>query len=164
MKSHLSALVLVALVAPSAHAIEPAGGALSLEQRLVEFSGGPNPAVYPVGLLGSERCPPTAVPVCEEFFVTTDLPANLPARHPDAALVWTVGWPATGLDDYDLYVYDELGYEVNQSATTSNPEDMSFAAEPGVHTYRLVIVPFSVLTSPYEGRVELVTGARNAGK
>jgi hypothetical protein len=164
MKNHLPALFLIALVGPSAHAIEPASGELSLEHRLVEFSGGPNPAVFPLGLGGSEHCPPTAVPVCEEFFVTTDLPANLLARHPDAALVWTVGWPATGPDDYDLYVYDELGYEVDQSATGSNPEDMSFAAEPGVHTYRLVIAPFIVLTSPYQGRVELVTGARTAGK
>jgi hypothetical protein len=158
MKTQLPIAFAVCLVAASAPGVEPPGAELTLEQTRVEFSGGPNPAVYPISLLGSGRCPP-AGPVCEEFFLTTDLPANLAARYPAATLEWRVGWVATGIDDYDIFLYDDQGYEWDQSATTSNPEKMSIAAEPGVHTYRLVIIPFSVLTSPYSGYVELVTGA-----
>jgi hypothetical protein len=152
-----------AALAPAVQAVEPAGGELTLDQPRVEFSGGPNPGIYPAGLLGSARCPP-AVPVCEEFFLTADLPDNLAQRHPGAMLGWSVGWDATNGEDYDFYLYDEMGYELNQSATFSNPETMAVPAEPGVHTYRLVIVSFQVLTAPYAGVVELQLGAKGQAK
>ena len=160
------ALATAMLLAPmAAQAADPESGTLTLDTRKIEFSEGPNVGYNVTPLVGPE-CIDTVLP-CDHFALTVDLPDDLVEFFPAALVKITVGWddPAgAGAEDYDLYLYDEGGNEVNSSPTGANPEVMAQLANGGVENYTLDIVYFSNLGSTYQGVVELDLGEPAEGK
>lgn len=145
--------------ATGAYAAEPSEGTLTLDSGPVEFSNGPN-----VGVNVTPQVDPVCLDVllpCDHFDLTIDLPEDIADFFPGALIRMTFNWDdpsGAGAEDYDIYLYDADGNQVNSAASASKPEVMTQLALGGVLDYRFDIVYFSVLGSTYTGKVVLDLG------
>src|ERR1700722_18129779 len=99
------------LLAMLSFASTPSNGTITTDMPSVTYSAGPffviNPTPVPEVDVGPE-CNNPARP-CDDFTLTTNLPAGYAAAHPSAAIKVTLSWTPTGGSngqaDYDLYVF-----------------------------------------------------------
>ncbi len=159
-RGRLAAAGLCALMASQgALAADPSEGTLTLESGPIEFSSGPN-----VGVNVTPQVEATCMDVllpCDHFDLTIDLPEDIGDYFPSALIRMVFSWddPAgAGAEDYDIYMYDAAGNEVNSAASANNPEVMTQLALGGVFEYSFDIVYFSVLGSTYTGKITLDLG------
>lgn len=148
-----------AMLAPMAPAAVPESGTLTLESGPIEYSQGPNVGVNPTPTT-TPMCVELALP-CDSFALTVDLPENLAEVFPSAVVRMVFDWddPAgAGVEDYDIYLYDEAGNEINSAATGNRPEVMTILAMGGLTHYTIDAVYFTVVGSTYTGRIELILG------
>lgn len=139
----LSLLFLLAATLP-ARAASPASGTVTPSNGNASYSGGPFPnnnqlnqsAGVPLVCAGDQA-------PCDDYALTVAIPTNDGNVY---NLTVQVQWPNRD-SDFDLTVEDGSGNIVAQSATTADPESVTFAAVPRSTTpYRIRVVPFSVQT------------------
>lgn len=124
----------LALASAPVMATTPSDGTVSAEQSELTFESGPNfisnPA-YP----DTKACLNPAL-VCDDFALSVSVPADLPAGQ-SARL--TIRTEAPSGDDYDIYLIDANGAEVNSSAAGGTPEEMVMMLDAsGDYTVRII--------------------------
>ena len=163
-----AAILLSGLV--TAQAAEPSSGTLTLDSGPIEFSQGPNvganPTVDVEVLAGvAHMCVDVLLP-CDSFALTIDLPDDIGSAFPSALvrMLFTSDDPSgTGSEDYDIYLFDADGNQVNDSVNAGMPESMAELAEGGVTEYRIEVAYYTALGSTYTGKIELDLGAPAPG-
>lgn len=134
------AILLLMTAGTGLQAAEPATGTLSPASPEISFVSGPN-AISNVSATVELICQAPVFP-CDDFDLNVQLPADFASTQANAQIVITTAWE--GADDYDIYLLDAAGSEVNRSAGSTNPEVMQLPAGQGSQRFTVRIVPFAV--------------------
>jgi len=147
------------LLSSFAHGADPASGTLSAATKQLSYVYGPNAISNPSGT-AELICQAPVLP-CDAYALTIDLPADYASRFPNSRIEISTTWDVDG-DDYDIYLLNEAGAEVNASAGSTNPEVMTvIPAAAGVYTVRTV--PFLVSGSIATTTITLIEGGSGGG-
>ncbi|HYU31920.1 MAG TPA: sialidase family protein [Thermoanaerobaculia bacterium] len=132
----------LALVPAVAQAATPGAGTVSSSSSSASWQGGSFLVSNPAACLSSSTLP---VPGCDWFDLTV-----APLTGPE--LVDIAITPANPGDDYDLYIYDAAGNQLDSSATGGGNEQVTLS-DPPAGTYRVVVQAFLVSPgSTYRGQ------------
>ena len=131
---------------PAAGTIGPAPGST------VSWTGGPYVVPQPV----PDGCPPPS-PLCDHFSLTVNVPASYWDTHTGGADI-QITWGSPD-DDFDLYVYDNSGNVVGQSAAGGTTTERVFleGANSGQSPYEVRVVPFLAAAATYSGSATFVS-------
>jgi len=142
------------LLLASAHAATPPGGAISTTAKSVSWQGHFYTAA---ALADSSQCPPASLDpstICDHFTLTVNVDPSYWDTHIGGAEV-TITW-ASSDNDFDMYIYDRNGNIVASSAAGGTTfERTVIMAASG--TYDVVVVPFTVVQSGYQGTAQLIS-------
>ena len=131
----------LALVPTLMQAATPGAGTVSSTSSSANWQGGPFLVSNPADCLVSSGLP---VPGCDRFDLTIS-----PLAGPE--LIDIAITPANPGDDYDLYIYDAAGNQLDSSATNGGNEQVTLS-DPPAGTYRVVVQSFLVTPgSTYRG-------------
>ncbi|WP_051711799.1 TIM-barrel domain-containing protein [Streptomyces sp. NRRL S-350] len=138
----LASLAAVAGPTLPARAAGPGSAVLDRDHQSVTWQS----PVFAKGTLGgAASCPPaTQDPdgtVCGRFDLTVHVPAGYWADNPEGGVPVSIQWQNPA-DDFDLYIYDDAGKEVAESAGTADPEATVIQNASG--TYHVLVVPYDV--------------------
>src|SRR5438045_5438221 len=162
----------------------PSSGTISVSSPSATYTAGPFYVTNPTPVieldLGPE-CTDTVQP-CDDFALTTDLPAGYAAAHPSASIKVTLSWTNTGgsngKGDYDLYAYKNPRNDCSpndctkttgsqaadfQSASSANPEIASIPVADGAQHYTIVVVPYTPTGETVTVTAELISGSGGGG-
>ncbi len=132
-------LAVLALGLSTAHAATPSEGSVSPASPELVFESGPhlisNPAYPDTG-----ACLNPAL-VCDDFALAVEVPADVPASQ---SVRLTVRTEAPLGEDYDIYLLDDGGQEINSSASGGTPEEMVLLLQAGTQNYTVRIIPWLV--------------------
>ena len=153
----LSTLAAVALVMSTmtglAAAADPSSGVVSESSPNTSWQGASYLAQStPV----PELCPPdtdVGNVQCDHFFLTIDVAADFWDRHSGGVTI-RIEWPDSG-NDFDLYVYNSDGFQVDSSAAGGTTSEEVFLELPVPGVYEVRVVPFLVVNSAYTGSAVL---------
>jgi hypothetical protein len=153
----LGALLLIGPTSTTA-ATPPAGSIGPTPGTSATWSGGPYLVPTPV----PDVCPPASDPTnvrCDHFQLTVDVPASYWQTHTGGADV-QITW-ASPDDDFDLYVYDNSGNLVGQSASggTTSERFLLQNANSDQSPYEVRVVPFLTAAATYNGSATFVSQA-----
>ncbi|MDP9024153.1 MAG: hypothetical protein M3N13_02105, partial [Candidatus Eremiobacteraeota bacterium] len=133
------------LVAFSAAGVSAAGpGTLSPSTPTLTYSGGPFTASNQTSPTGDTPPICTSATPCDQYALTVAIPAGDTKTY---RVTVSVGWTNTAkASDYDLFVYqpDATGTQTGRSASSNNPEVVTFVAPAGTTNYTVIVVPYSV--------------------
>ena len=131
-------------------ATTPRSGVLSPANPVIVYTGGPFLASNPSATTGDN--PPGCVPktdtVCSEFEITVAIPTDdFNSYKARVSVAWTSSGTTTQqntVSDFDMWAYqsDITGTAVGNSATSSNPEVVSFDVVNGLYT--VYVLPYDV--------------------
>jgi len=140
-------------------------GTLSLTQKSLTYSGGPyvvpKPAYLATALTGTVPTCAVGSKICDVYQLTVQLPADYAVTNPGDAIAITVSWASTGAN-FDVFVYDQAGVRIAQSATTLDPEVIRIPALGGTHRYQVQTLPSNPQAQSIRGQIALVPGAPTA--
>ena len=111
--------------------------------------------VYPASVVAlPDQCPPAADPanlICDHYLLTVDVPESYWDTHTGGAQV-QITW-ADANNDFDLFVYDNAGNQVAQSASSGTTSEQTVIVNPSsaAGPYEVRVVPFLVVASGYSG-------------
>lgn len=132
----------LALVPFTTQAATPGAGTVSSTSSGASWQGGPFLVSNPAECLASSGLP---VPGCDRFDLTV-----VPLADPE--LIEISITPANPGDDYDLFIYDAAGNQLDSSATSGGNEQVTLS-DPPAGTYRVVVQAWLVLPgSTYRGQ------------
>ncbi|HLF57134.1 MAG TPA: sialidase family protein [Thermoanaerobaculia bacterium] len=160
--SSLPTLVLWTLCAAGALPLAAAvtgSGTLSPGSPELAYSSGPflisNPTIQPIALTGGDQplCEDPVLP-CDDYLLDVDIPAGYKALNPDHRIVIQIDWDATA-NDFDMFLLDDAGAVVDDSATGGNPEIIVLPVTDGLRHLRVRVEPFLVTNSTYNGTITL---------
>src|SRR5256885_989808 len=162
----------------------PSNGTLSESSTVVTYTAGPFFVINPTPVIEVDvgpECDNPAQP-CDDFALTTNLPAGFTAAHPSASIKVTLSWTNTGGSngkaDYDLYVYKNPRNDCSpndctvttggqaadfQSASGANPEIATIPVADGAQKYTVVVVPFTPTGETVTVTAELISGSGGGG-
>ena len=148
------------MVTGHAMATDPAAGTIDMTTTQQTATGGPYVVSNPtLTVTGTPVCD---VPEgCDEYTLTLDLPQSFRDANPDAAINVELTWDNG--DDLDLFVYDDAGAVIGQSATSNPEESVAVDIDRIPSTARIVIVPFAVTGATATLTMTLGTDAGGAG-
>lgn len=154
----------VLLIGPtSTTAATPGSGTIGVAPAdpSVTWSGGPYVVPTPV----PDACPPATDPLnvrCDHFYLTVNVPPSYWETHTGGADM-QITWGSAD-DDYDLYVYDNTGVLVGQSANggTTSERFLLQNANSAQSPYEVRVVPFLVAAATYNGSATFVSQAGSA--
>ena len=122
-------------------ATDPASGTIDSQTTQQIATGGPYVVSNPTLIAtGEPVC--DAPESCDEYVLTLDLPQSFRDANADAFVNFELTWDNS--DDLDLFIYDDAGTVVGQSATGNPAESSAVRISQLPSTARVVIVPFSV--------------------
>src|SRR5256714_1091946 len=154
----------------------PSSGTVSVATPVLNYDAGPftTPNQSPLGLGqidSGPRC--NSQFPCDNYTLTTSLPAGYVAANPNASIKVTMYWTDTGSkqSDYDLYIYQGVVGNLDgsqpapySSASGANPEVASISPlHDGDTKYSLKIVPYTPTGETVHVRIELLSGTGPAG-
>ncbi|WP_348674906.1 PKD domain-containing protein [uncultured Abyssibacter sp.] len=150
IRSHLVLIVACTMLGGTAVAAEPASGTVSESAPTTEFASGPN-------VVSNPAYPDTGVcqaPVlaCDDFALTVDVPSPLPENMSAGIRIRTV---APSSEDYDIYLLDADGNQINSSAAGGTPEEMFQTVDPGMSTFTVRVIPWLVTGSTADTTITL---------
>ena len=156
----LGALVLIGPVSVPA-ATPPAGSIGPTPGSSTTWTGGPY--VVPTPL--PDACPPASDPAnlrCDHFMLTVNVPTSYWATHTGGADI-QISWTSSD-DDFDLYVYDNTGNLVGQSASGGSTVERFLLqnANSDQSPYEVRVVPFLTAAASYNGSATFVSQAGSA--
>jgi hypothetical protein len=140
---------------PGAGSIGPTPGSS------VSWTGGPYVVPTPV----PDVCPPSSDPFnvrCDHFYLTVNVPASYWDTHTGGADI-QITWVSSN-DDFDLFVYDNTGLLVGQSASggTTSERFLLQGANSAQSPYEVRVVPFLTAAATYNGSATFVSQAGSA--
>lgn len=162
----------------------PSNGTLSESTPVVTYTAGPFFVINPTPIIQVDSGPECNNPAqpCDDFALTTNLPAGYAAAHPSASIKVTLSWSDTGGSngkaDYDLYIYKNPRNDCNpndctkttgsqaadhQSASSANPEITSIPVADGIQKYTIVVVPYTPTGETVNVTAELISGSGGGG-
>lgn len=147
----LSALAGVTVSSASAHEGDPGSGTVSVENPIFTWTG----ESYPAGTsVDPALCGAPANTTCDH--ITLDVHVD-PSYwdNKDGGLSVGISWPSSD-NDFDLRVFDAAGNEVGESAAGGTDSEQVFIPEAS-GTYEIVVNPWLVTASSYDGMAELAT-------
>jgi hypothetical protein len=152
----LGALLLIGPTSTTA-ATPPSGVIGPTPGSSVTWSGGPYLLPQPV----PDGCPPPSA-LCDHFQLTVDVPTSYWATHTGGADI-QITWGSSN-DDFDLYVYDNTGNLVGQSASggTTSERFLLQNANSDQSPYEVRVVPFLTVAATYNGSATFVSQAGGA--
>ena len=134
---------------PATGAIGPLTPSLTWQGMVYAFQATPVP----------EACLPVdpANATCDHFALTVNVPANYWDTNTGGADV-SISWGSPD-NDFDLFVYDNMGTLVGSSATGGSTSERVFImnANSGQSPYEVRVVPFLVVASGYSGSAGFVS-------
>jgi hypothetical protein len=141
---------------PSAGTVSPGSASVTWQSPLYPASATAISTVN--GSTGTNPCPPPEADplslVCDQFKLTVDVPPTYwDANHGGVKV--SIGWPDNGVDDFDLFIYNQDGTEVAKDALGSNPESTFISNASG--TYTVVVIPFLVAATQFTGTATFVS-------
>jgi hypothetical protein len=153
-------ILLLAGTALLVSAATPANGTLTADNRTVTYEAGPFVVSNPSIQISSEPiCDPNPEgQVCDDFELTVDLPAGFTTSSPDDRISVVIDWD-DALNDFDMFVFDENGSEVDRSATGNKPEIVILPPEDGQRRFSVVVEPFLVAGESFRGTITLAPPA-----
>lgn len=143
-------------------AYTPADGTLTDTSGPITTSGGPyaasNPSPVPL-VGGGPIC--DAPELCDIFTLTLDLPQGFRDANPNLVVQFDLTWtqPAPAADDLDMYIYDDQGNLIGQSATGDPSESTQVSISKIPSTAEVRMVPYTVTGSTSDLTMTLVAGA-----
>jgi len=154
----LGALV---VIGPVPAATPPAGTIGPTPGSSVNWSGGPYVVPTPV----PDVCPPASDPAnvrCDHFQLTVNVPPSYWDTHTGGADI-QITWASSG-DDFDLYVYDNTGTLVGQSASSGSTIERFLLqnANSAQSPYEVRVVPFLTAAATYNGSATFISQAGGA--
>ncbi|MGH3736916.1 MAG: hypothetical protein ACRDT6_15095 [Micromonosporaceae bacterium] len=135
----------------AAIAATPAGGTISPTAPEATWQGATYAAsaiVDPAACVGGVTC--------DEYALTVDVPASYWDDKVGGAEV-SIAW-GDASNDFDLYVYNDAGDEVASSAAGSTTSERVLIPSAS-GTYTVVVVPWLIVNSSYEGVARFVSQA-----
>jgi hypothetical protein len=133
---------------PGSGAVGPGTTAATWQGKSYSASVVADPALCPPASLDSSNT------VCDNFQLTADVDPSYWSIAAGGASV-TISW-ADSANDFDLYVYDAAGNEVASSAQSGTTSEQAFIKNAS-GTYDVVVVPYTVTSSGYNGSASFVT-------
>jgi hypothetical protein len=145
-------VLLTASVAPL-YAATPSNGTVTATSTTVQWNG----QLYAVAAVAvPDQCPPAIDPVnaiCDHFFLNIDLPSNFWAQNTGQVTI-RIDW-ASDLNDFDLFIYNSNGQQVDSSAAGGTTSEVVSLESPDPGIYEVRVVPFLVIASDYKGMATL---------
>lgn len=129
-------------------AATPGSGTVSTTSPTLTYTAGPFLTPNTTSAAGPVIC--NAVTPCDDFALTVSVPAGYNSGH---NVQVRVQWP-TAAADFDVYLLDSTGTEIQSAATSSDPEVALIPAAPGNYTVR--VVPFVPAGQSFTAQVSLV--------
>jgi hypothetical protein len=150
----LGALV---VIGPVPAATPPLGTIGPTPGSSVSWTGGPYVIPTPV----PEACDPSNVR-CDHFQLTVNVPPSYWDTHTGGADI-QITWASSG-DDFDLYVYDNTGNLVGQSASGGSTMERFLLqnANSAQSPYEVRVVPFLTAAATYNGSATFISQAGGA--
>lgn len=150
----VSLSVSLAFFALPAGAATPASGTVSPDNPSVSYEAGPFLVSNVTGTVtGLPVCNTPATP-CDSFTLNVSLPADYAQAHPDDVLTIRVTWP-NQLNDFDMYVLDDQGNQVDRAASSADPETVILPAGSGDYQLTILVAPFTVTAESFQGDISL---------
>jgi hypothetical protein len=152
----LVAVVFATLVTgPAGFAASPAAGTIGPVSPSVSWQG----QHYSLAATAEEAaCPPQALDpmnlVCDHFSLTVAVDPSYWQTNTGSAVV-DIAW-ANSSNDFDLYIFDKDGNEVDSSTQGGTTSERASIPHPS-GTYDVVVVPFTVIDSAYTGTATFVS-------
>src|SRR5256714_5022697 len=161
----------------------PSNGTITPAMPLVTYTAGPFFVINPTPVIEVDVGPECDNPVqpCDDFALTTNLPAGYAAAHPTASIKVTASWTPTGNSgkaDYDLYVYRNPRNDCKpndctvtnggqaadfQSASSSNPEIATIPVADGPQKNTIVVVPHTPTAESVNVTADRLSGSGVGG-
>lgn len=146
-----AALAAGGVFAATATAADPESGTVSQASPTISFTSGPN-AISNPGYPDTGVCQNPALP-CDDFALTVEVPAPLPEGVGAAIRVITT---ADATEDYDIYLLNADGEQVNSSTQGGTPpEEMFHVVDPGTTTFTVRVNPWLVTGTTAETTITL---------
>ena len=139
-------LAAVAVGYPSL-AATPAAGTVDLAHRTISWQSASFTTLNPGG---SAACSAAS---CDEFTLTVAVPPSF-WKSAEGGVIVRTEWESE-TNDWDLYVYDAAGKEVQHSAAGNTSSEQVFVPSMAPGTYRVVMVAFAVTGSSYKGTAKI---------
>jgi hypothetical protein len=144
-----AAFVAMLAIAPNGFAATPSTGTIGPLAPSVGWQG----QHYTLAATAEEAaCPPQALDsmnlVCDHFSLTVAVDPSYWDTNTGSAVV-DITW-ADSSNDFDLYVFDKDGNEVDSSTQGGTTSERATIPRPS-GTYDVVVVPFTVVNSGYAG-------------
>ncbi len=137
---------------------------LSIAEPEHHVGDGPNTGINPTVDIDNLICQDPVLS-CDSFALTVKLPEDLVEYFPGALFTLFLNWESdTGLDDYDMYLHDADGKELDSSISSGGPESITLLAEPGSTDYTVTIAHYAVINATYDTAVTLSLGEPAAEK
>ena len=131
-------------------AADPESGTVSEGDPALTFVSGPH-AISNPGYPDTGVCQDPVLP-CDDFALTVEVPAMLPDNTSVGVRIRTV---APAGEDYDIYLLDDGGTQVNSSAAGGTPEEMFQIVDPGTTTFTVRVIPWLVTGTSADTTVTL---------
>ena len=131
-------------------AADPESGTVSEGDPALTFVSGPH-AISNPGYPDTGVCQDPVLP-CDDFALTVEVPAMLPDNTSVGLRIRTV---APAGEDYDIYLLDDGGTQVNSSAAGGTPEEMFQVVDPGTTTFTVRVIPWLVTGTSADTTVTL---------
>jgi hypothetical protein len=158
---HAPLIALLALAAPAPLlAAAPGAGTLTALTRSQAWTGGPFTAadVYTAGaaaytLVVNDPSLCTAT-TCDKYFLTVNVPASYYTTNPSHSVRVQINW-ASGNTDFDMYVYDAAGNQVNNSGQGNTTFELVDLGQLTSGTYQILVIPYTAVNASYAGSATL---------
>jgi hypothetical protein len=159
----LAAAIAVALGSSSGTAATPSSGTIGPTATSVTWQSPFYPASATAistanGSTGTNPCPPPEADplslVCDQFMLTVDVPPTYWDTHSGGVQI-KVEWPNNGVDDFDLFVYNQDGNEVAKDAGGNDPE-LAFVPN-ATGAYDVVVIPFTVVATQFTATATFIS-------
>src|SRR5438552_2150699 len=156
MNRRVALLALALLAAPVQRAEATGAGTISPTTPSVTWTGGPYTAVT----ADPSLCTPLT---CDHYSLTVNVPATFYRNNPTYTVRVHISWESTP-NDFDMYVYDANGNEVNSSAQGSTTFEEVDLGQVTSGTFDVQIVAFLTANEGYSGIASLGSPPPDQGR
>src|SRR5260221_4542668 len=151
----VAAFIALQLTAPS-RAATPGTGTLTSLTRNQSWTGGPFTAAdgytyagIAYTLIISDPALCTSM-TCDKYFLSVNIPASFYTTNPTYSVRVQINW-ASSNTDFDMYVYDAAGNQINSSGQGNTTFELVDLGQLTTGTYQILVIPFTAVNASYSG-------------
>jgi hypothetical protein len=87
---------------------------------------------------------------CDKYFLTVNIPASYYTTNPTHSVRVQINW-ASNNTDFDMYVYDAAGNQINSSGQGNTTFELVDLGQLTSGTYQILVIPFTAVNASYSG-------------